>query len=172
MHQTFFPATQDRYKDTVRFVYKDNPLIEIHPWAMRAAVDANCLAALSGQVYWNYVDYLHSHGQEITGENRDNAKSFAALDRIARQQATLAKLDAAKLDACLAKQDESLVRASMKEADTLKVDGAPAIFVNGERIGGAVPEAQLWIVIDRALRDAGVALPAKTPPTQPTGAAQ
>ena len=45
MHQTLFPATLDRYKDKVRFVYKDNPLSEIHPWAMRAAVDANCLAS-------------------------------------------------------------------------------------------------------------------------------
>ena len=45
MHQALFPATLNRYKDKVRFVYKDNPLMEIHPWALRAAVDANCLAA-------------------------------------------------------------------------------------------------------------------------------
>ena len=92
----------------------------MHPWAMHAAVDANCLAAQSGDVYWTYVDYLHAHGQEINGEDRDHAKSFAALDRIARQEATLGKLDAAKLDACLAKQDETQVRASMKEAESLR----------------------------------------------------
>src|ERR1035438_7997886 len=44
------------------------------------------------------------------------AKSFDALDRIPRQQATLAKLDSGKLDGCLAKQDESEVRASLREA--------------------------------------------------------
>ena len=32
-------------------------------------------------------------GQEVTGEDRDLRKSFAALDRIARQEATLGKLD-------------------------------------------------------------------------------
>ncbi len=71
MHQELFPATLEHYKDLVRFVYKDDPLTELHPWAMHAAVDANCLAAQSGEVYWTYVDYLHSHGQEITGQDRD-----------------------------------------------------------------------------------------------------
>jgi protein-disulfide isomerase len=101
----------------------------------------------------------------VTGEERDNARSFAALDRIARQQATLGKLDAAKLDVCIAKQDESQVRASMKEADALRIDGAPALFIDGERIPGAVPQEVLWVVIDRALRADGV-----TPPPSPASA--
>jgi protein-disulfide isomerase len=159
MHQTLFPATLERYADKVRFIYKDNPLSEIHPWAMRAAVDANCLGVESETVYWAYVDYIHSHGQEVNGENRDTAKSFAALDRIARQEATLAKLDLGKLDACLAKQDQTQVKASMKEADLLRIESAPAVFVNGERIEGALPQEQVWVVIDRALRAAGVEPP-------------
>jgi len=170
MHQTLFPATLERYKDKVRFIYKDNPLAEIHPWAVHAAVDANCLAAQRGDVYWSYVDYLHSHGQEIDGENRDSAKNFATLDRIARQFATLAKLDIAALESCLGKQDETQVRASMKEAEALKIEGAPSVFVDGERIDGAVPQAQVWLVIDRALRAAGVeppASPAQPLPAQP-----
>jgi protein-disulfide isomerase len=168
MHQELFPATEERYKDKVRFVYKDNPLSEIHPWAMRAAVDANCLGAQSGEVYWTFVDYIHSHGQEVSGEDRNPAKSSAALDRIARQEATVGKLDTGKLDACLARQDESPVRASVAEAEELGADGAPTLFVEGERITGWVPEAQLWTVIDRALRAAGEEPPA--PQTQPVAA--
>ncbi len=176
MHQSLFPSTLDRYKDKVRFIYKDDPLTELHPWAMRAAVDANCLAAQSGDVYWTYVDYLHAHGQDVNGEDRNPAKSFATLDRIARQQAILGKLDAVKLDACLAKQDESQVRASAKEAESLKVEGTPALFVEGERIDGAIPEAKVWQVIDRALRAAGEEppppTPAPIPPAPPTGTAK
>jgi protein-disulfide isomerase len=163
MHQSLFPTTLERYKDKVRFVYKDDPLTELHPWAMHAAVDANCLAAQDATVYWTYVDYIHSHGQEINGQDRNVEKSVAALDRVARQEATIAKLDGGKLDACLAKQDESQVRASAKEADTLGVSGTPAIFVEGERIDGAVPEERLWLVIDRALRAAGVEPPPPAP---------
>jgi protein-disulfide isomerase len=170
MHQALFPSTLDRYKDKVRFVYKDYPLSDMHPWAMHAAVDANCLAAQNPEVYWTYVDYLHAHGQEVNGEDRDINKSFAALDRIARQEGTLAKLDSTKLDACLAKQDETQVRASMKEGDKLGLDSTPSLFVDGERIVGAIPEDQVWIVIDRALRAAGEqppAMPASPAPAQP-----
>jgi len=167
MHLSLFPDSLVRYKDKVRFVYKDDPLTELHPWAMHAAVNANCLAAQSGDVYWTYVDYLHAHGQEISGQDRDPAKSFDALNRIARQEATLAKFDQGqltKLDGCLAAQDESKVRASAREAESLKIEGTPALFVDGERIDGAVPEEQLWLVIDRALRAAGIDPPVVAAP--------
>jgi protein-disulfide isomerase len=162
MHQTLFPSTLEHYKDTVRFIYMDNPLLEIHPWAMHAAINANCLAAQSTPAYWAYVDYIHSHGQEISGEDRTMAKSFDVLNRIARQQAILDKLDSASLDACITRQDETPVRNAMKIAESLRIEGAPALFVEGERISGALPQDQLWIVIDRALRAAGVKQPAST----------
>ncbi len=165
MHQELFPATLAHYKDLVRFVYKDDPLTELHPWAMHAAVNANCLAAQSGDVYWTYVDYLHAHAEEVTGQDRDLAKSFAALDRIARQEATLGKLDEARLDACIAKQDETQVQASVKLAADLGIDGTPAVYVNGERVnGGAVPQNELWMAIDRAVRAAGEQPPAMAAP--------
>ena len=165
MHSSLFPETMDRYKDKVRFIYKDDPLTELHPWAMHAAVDANCIATQSSETYWKFVDYVHAHGQEVTGEDRNQQKSYSALDRIAREEATLAKLDGAKLDACLAKQDETQVKASAKEAETLGIDGTPALFVDGERINGALPTQQVWVVIDRALRAAGIEPP---PPPAPT----
>lgn len=123
MHQTLFPATEERYKGLVRFIYMDNPLEEIHPWAVHAAVNANCLGAQKSEEYWTYVDYIHSHGQEVNGEERSIAKSFDALNRIARQMATLDKLDSSLLDACLARQDETAVRNSMKMALSLKIEG-------------------------------------------------
>lgn len=165
MHQQLFPATLDRYKDKVKFVYKDDPLTEIHPWAMHAAVDANCLAAQNGSAYWGYVDYLHAHGQEVTGEDRDAKKSNAALDKIAREQGKIFSLDAATLDGCLAKQDETTIRASMKEAESLGVEGTPYLFIDGEHINGALPVEQVWMVIDRALRAAG-----EEPPAPPSAA--
>ena len=171
MHQELFPSTFERYKNQVRFVYKDFPLTDLHPWAMHAAVDADCLAAQNGTVYWTYVDYLHTHGDEVTGEKLDLAKSFADLDRIARDEGTVAKLDSAKLDACIARQDESTVQASLKEADQLGLQGAPALFVNGERIDGAVPENQVWDVIDRALRAEGETPPPPPAPEPPKQAA-
>jgi protein-disulfide isomerase len=173
MHQELFPETLARYKDQVRFVYKDDPLTDLHPWAMHAAVNANCLAAQSADVYWTYVDYLHGHGEEISGPDRNPQKSFEALDRIARQEAILGKLDTAKLDACLAKQDETQIKASLKEAEALGLEGTPELFVDGERVNGAVPKDQLWAAIDRALRAHGEQPPPEPAPDapQPAGAA-
>jgi len=172
MHAQLFPDTIDRYKDKIKIVYKDYPLTEIHPWALRAAIDANCLAAQNPTAYWNYVDYLHRHGDDITGPQRDPAKSAAALDKLARDEGQRSRLDAGKLDACLAKQDDSVVRASMKEGDKLGVDGTPTLFINGERLSGALPESQVWLAIDRALRAEGVTPPAEpNPPSSASGAA-
>jgi len=168
MHQTLFPDTLNRYKDKVRFVYKDFPLEEIHPWAKHGAIDANCLAAQNSAVYWNYVDYLHAHRTEIDNGDHDLQKSFGNLDRIAKQEGTLGKLDGAKLNDCITKQDESQVKASTKEAEDLGIDGTPALFIEGERLNGFLQEDKLWIVIDRALRAAGEEPP---PPSQPPPAA-
>jgi protein-disulfide isomerase len=173
MHAQLFPDTLDRYKNQIKVVYKDYPLIEIHPWALRAAVDANCLAAQNPSAYWNYVDYLHTHGDDITGPQRDAAKSAATLDKLARDEGQRSKLDSGKLDACLAKQDDSAVRASLKEGDTLGVDGTPTLFINGERLSGALPESQVWLAIDRALKAEGITPPPPAqpnPPSQPAGA--
>lgn len=162
MHQLFFPLTQERYKDMVRFVYKDDPLTEIHPWAMHAAINANCLGKQKPESYWGFVDYLHSHGQEVDGEKRDLKNSFATLDHIAMRQAGEAKLDVNTVQACINKQDETEINASRREAEALGVDGTPSVFINGEHLAGLVSPEQLWMVIDRALRAEGI-----TPPPMP-----
>jgi protein-disulfide isomerase len=157
--------TLDHYKGLVKIVYKDFPLQEIHPWAMHAAVDANCLAGLSAPAYWAYVDYLHSHADDISGAQHDPAKSFTALDNIAGTMGTQNKVDGAKLAACLKKQDESVVRSSLKLGDTLGIEGTPQVFVNGERLpSGARPVEELWPAIDRALKAQGIQPPPETPP--------
>lgn len=167
MHQELFPGTLDRYKDKVRFIYKDYPLESIHPWAVHAAIDANCLFAQNNDSYWKFVDYVHAHPQEMKSDDQNIGYAFLALDRITRQHGTLDKLDMNALNSCIEKQDDKEVRASMKEGEGLNLEGAPALFVDGEKINGAIPTEQVWLVIDRALRSAGVQVPAATPAALP-----
>jgi len=166
MNQQLFPAALIRYGDEVRFIYKDNPIVEMHPWALHAAVDAACLAGENAAAYWSYVDEVHAHGQEVSGRNRDLEQSFAVLDRMAAEEAQKAKVDANALEACLKKQDEAPVRQSMKEAKGLGLDFTPALFVNGEEVRGFSTLDDLWGVIDRALRESG-ARPRKVGAPQP-----
>lgn len=163
MHAVFFPDTLEHYKGLVKFAYLDYPLVEIHPWAMHAAVDANCLAAQNATAYWNYVDYLHTHGEDVSGPTHDAAKSAAMLDKLASQEGTREHLDATQLSACVAKQDDHTIIAEMRAGDRAGVNATPTFFVNGERWAGQLGEHQLWIMIDRALREQGIAPPAETP---------
>jgi protein-disulfide isomerase len=151
MYTTLFNGMLKSYGDKIKIVYKDYPLTQIHPWAMHAAVDANCLAEQSSAAYWDFSDYVHANQREIGGKSRQ--ESFTNLDSLTAQQGKKYNVDVPKLDACVKKQDESKVRASMAEADKLNVEATPTLFVNGERISGAIPEAELREVLDRVLAD-------------------
>jgi len=166
MHAQLFPALIDRYKDQVRIVYRDFPLDQ-HPWAMRAAIDANCLAAQSHTGYWNMVDHIHSHAAELGGDPKSLAKANEALDTLAREEGTRQKVDATALNACIAKQDDTAVKASIKEAEALGVEATPALFINGEKLEGALPLEYVYRMIDNALTASG-----QTPPPPPPQAPQ
>jgi protein-disulfide isomerase len=163
MHQTLFPELLKEYGDRVQFIYKDFPLTEIHPWATRAAVDANCLASQSGDAYWDFADYVHANQAEINKEkNRDS--QFSAVDRLALTQGQKHGLDSTKLQACVKAQQDDKVKASIKEGEALGVDATPTLFVNGEKVDGALGISEIRAVLDRALQQAGVPAPA-----HPTG---
>jgi len=158
MHAALFAQVFKDYADRVKVVYKDYPLLEIHPWAMRAAVDGNCLGEQNAPAYWDFADYVHANQKEVSGKSR--ADAFANLDNAAKEQAQKHQLDQEKLMACVQKQDEAAVRASMSEGDKLGVDSTPTLFINGERFTGLLPEQELRAVLDRALSDNGQAPPA------------
>jgi len=158
MHTTIFPGLFKDYGDRVLFIYKDYPLEEIHPWAVHAAVNANCLGAQSSDAYWDYADYLHAN-QHAIGEVKSHDGQHAELDKLATLQAEKHNLDVPKLQACVKAQDEKAVRASMREGDTVGVDATPTMFVNGQKLDGAVPAEAVRLALDQALKDAGVAPP-------------
>jgi protein-disulfide isomerase len=162
MNAELFPALMQRYKNQVRFVYKDFPL-SIHPWAKRAAIDVDCMAAQSPTGYWNLVDYIHAHAAEMGGPERSIAKAYATLDSLTRDEGKRQKVNADVLDACIAKQDDTAVKASIEEGDDLGVDSTPMLFVNGEKFtGGALPMKYIYQMIDDALIASG-----QTPPPLP-----
>jgi protein-disulfide isomerase len=158
MHSTLFPGLFKEYGDRVLFIYKDYPLEEIHPWAVHAAVDANCLAAQNTDAYWDYADYLHGNQRSISGVKGGDGQN-AELDKLATLQAQKHNLDLPKMQACVKAQDDKAVRASMREGEAVGVDATPAMFVNGQKLDGAVPADEIRLALDRALQEVGVAPP-------------
>jgi protein-disulfide isomerase len=158
MHQTLFPQLLKEYGDRVAFIYKDFPLAEIHPWAIHAAVDANCLSSQNNDAYWDFADYIHSNQTEVNSEKSRDGQ-FGALDRLAMVQGQKHSVDGAKLQSCMKAQKDEAVKASVKEGSTLGVEATPTMFVNGEKIDGAMPISDIRAALDRALQQAGVAPP-------------
>lgn len=165
LHGSLFPLITERYGDKVHIEYRDFPLDQ-HPWAMRAAIDVNCLGAESPVGYWNAVDYIHAHAGDVGSDPKDAkaektvARAEQQLDGIVREEGTKQKVDMTKLNACLAKQDRTQVDASKQLAESLNLSSTPTLFINGDKVDGAVPVEFVFGVIDTALRAEGVTPPA------------
>ena len=166
MHAEIFPAITERYGKQVRIVYRDFPLDQ-HPWAMRAAVDANCLGAQSNDGYWKMVDYIHGHAGEFGGPDKSLEKANTSLDQLAHDDGKLAGVDLSRLDACVKKQDDGLIKQSVKLGEDLGIAATPVLFINGEKLEGAYPLEDVFRMIDGALVASGQTPP---PPYKPAAA--
>jgi protein-disulfide isomerase len=162
MHSTLFPEIFKEYGDRVLFIYKDYPLEEVHPWAIHAAVNANCLNAQSPDAYWDYADFLHSN-QNTFRSLKDRQAQYVELDKLALLTGQKRNLNESELQACIKAQDDKAVRTSMSEGDGIGVNATPTLFVNGAKLDGAVPAEEVRAALDQALKDAGVAPPEHKP---------
>jgi protein-disulfide isomerase len=168
MHTTLTQDILPQYHDKIRIVYKDYPL-PMHPWAKHAANDANCLAKESPASFWEFADYVHANQREITGD-KDMSKAFADLDRITLDLGKKNGADAAALQACVKNQPDTALKASMSEAESLGVEATPTMFINGQKLEGAVDAEDVKMVLNEQLKAAGVQPPADIKPGAPAPA--
>jgi protein-disulfide isomerase len=113
----------------VKFVSKSFPLVQIHPWALNAAIGAQCALNQSPQAYWQLHDALFDNQDVLSAENIwDKLISFA----------TKANIPAETFRACMVSPEaKAAVQAQIEEAQSLKVQSTPTVYVNGrESIGG------------------------------------
>ena len=64
MHARFLTMCSRNMATRVKVIYKDYPLVEIHPWAMHAAIDGNCLGEQNTPAYWDFADYIHANQKQ------------------------------------------------------------------------------------------------------------
>lgn len=166
MHATLMSEILPEYKDKIKIVYKDYPLSSIHPWAEHAANNANCLAAQSPAAYWQLADYLHGNQHAIPTSRQDPQASFGALDQQTLDIGKKNGVDVTKLQACLKSPPEGIVKASVAEGDKLGVSATPTVFINGERLEGALDADAVRAALNEQLLAVGVQ-PPPPPPTPP-----
>jgi protein-disulfide isomerase len=143
--ETFEKEVYPQYKDKVRFVFKQMPLSQIHPWAEDAALATECALLQGNDQFWKLYDGLFGQQRQITKDN-----VTAKVEEIA----TTAGLDVPALKDCLAgKKTLDAVKADQAEAASVGVNSTPTFFVNGRRVQGAQADA-LKQAIDQALAGA------------------
>ncbi|HEV2615667.1 MAG TPA: thioredoxin domain-containing protein, partial [Candidatus Acidoferrales bacterium] len=113
----------------VRFVYKNFPLTEIHPWSMTAAIAGRCAFQSSPDAFWKIHNQLFDNQDAITADNAwDEVTDFA----------TSAGISADAFHACMATPEaKAKVEADLAEGKSLAVASTPTLFINGRpMIGG------------------------------------
>lgn len=113
----------------VRFVFQQFPLpASLHPWAMKAALYADCAGQMNKDNFWKYVDSIF--------ENQGGIALATADDKL-KELATGAGYDAQKISACAASPEaEGRVKKSLDLGQSLNVAQTPTVFVNGRAVLG------------------------------------
>jgi protein-disulfide isomerase len=127
---------QTTYGDRVRIAWKHQPL-PFHPNALPAAEAAE--AAREQGKFWEMHDALFENQQALSPETYEKLARKLGLN----VQAFKASLASGKAKARIS-QDQAL-------AAQIGANGTPTMFVNGEKVEGAVPFENIKAVIDRAL---------------------
>jgi len=141
----------------VRFVFKDLPLAQIHPWAMTAALAGRCSFQQKPESFWRiHDDFFENQGLIGAADVWDKSLEFAGK----------AGLDQAALRSCMAAPEtKAIIESSLAEARALSIGNTPTTFINGRRVVG--PDGELfeqYMKYELAkLAPAAPARPAKNP---------
>jgi len=141
-YQTMEKDILKKYGKKVRFIFKHYPL-DFHPWAMSAAIAAECAALQKKDVFWKLYSNFFEKQTEI---NPDNIKS-KVMEWISKEG-----IDRGKFEKCYDNQEtKAKVEKDRQEGMSLGVTGTPGFFVNGIFLGGALPKEKFEEIIDYEL---------------------
>lgn len=136
-----------------RLIFQQFPLPEtLHPWAMKAALYADCAGQLDQKnkdVFWKYVDSVF--------ENQGSIAAPIADDKL-KDLATAAGLNGQRVADCSATLDtQARVKKSMALGASLEINETPTVFINGRRVLalGSIPYEQLKALVQFEIDYAG-----------------
>ncbi|HEV2425643.1 MAG TPA: thioredoxin domain-containing protein [Terriglobia bacterium] len=136
------PEVQDmlaRYGNRIRFVFRQYPLRDMHPYAETAAEASEC-AGVQGK-FWEAMRKFYAEQDDLTEP---------ALDRYASELG----LDTRQFDACLASGAvKARVQADVDDGRAVGVKGTPTFFV-GHKMFFTAPFAEIVQSVNQQLASA------------------
>jgi protein-disulfide isomerase len=134
----------DHYPETVRFVFRNFPIPQLHPHAEQAAEAAE--AAASQGMFWQMYELLLQTSSQLDTESLVSYAELLGLD-VARFSSDLASHAYA-----------ARIEADVQEGFRNGVNATPKFYVNGERIDGKFPLEGLVDAVRRAVTAAAANL--------------
>jgi protein-disulfide isomerase len=147
MQQFIQKSLLPQYAGRVRVVYKEFPLVSIHPWALTAAIAEQCGYEISPADFLPY--------RSLIFQNQNAIKPSTANQQLLDYGAQ-AGIDRQKLSGCISSR-ASLpdVRRDFLEGEKLSVSSTPTFFINGKMVTGSLPAQAFDAIVDQALAEAG-----------------
>ena len=134
-------AARAKYGTRIRFVFREFPVLAIHPQSEKAAEAAEC-AAEQGK-FWEAAEKFYAGQRDL---------SEPALERYAAELG----LDSNRFHQCLASGAQAArVRRDLDDGHALGVRGTPTFFVGRNMIEGPLQLAQFSQLIDQELAARG-----------------
>ncbi len=146
LHEFLEKRLLPKYPGKVRVVFKEFPLVNIHDWAMTAAIAGQCAYQIDPGAFLNYRSLIFRQQTLINASNsRDMLLSLAAQ----------AGIDSLKVASCLdSKATLPRVEQDIREGQQLGIASTPTSFVNGRMIVGIPSPETFYTAVDEALRSA------------------
>ncbi|MCB4767671.1 DsbA family protein [Ancylobacter sp. Lp-2] len=130
-------AVQQAMGMRLRFVFRNFPLVDMHPHALRAAEFAEA-AAIEGQ-FWAAHDLLYEHQNALDDESLIVYGDRLGLSRVGLLAAFEGSVDAK-------------IRTDFSGGVYGGVNGTPCLFINGARYDGPRDVDSLVAVLDQMAR--------------------
>jgi protein-disulfide isomerase len=135
-----------KYRNKVRIVYKEFPLVMIHDWTLTASVACECAYRINPRSYVPLRSMIYKNQRSITAANvRDLMLSYGeqvGLDRL-------------RFAACIdSKATLPHVEADFKDGEAVGITSTPTCFVNGKKVVGFTSPDDFYKMVDETLRAA------------------
>lgn len=132
-------ALAAEYGDRIHYVWRNFPIVSLHPQSIAAAEAAAC-ANEQGK-FWAYHDRLFQNQEQLTSESL-------------RAYALSVGVTLPAFDRCVSERRyQQFIRDDMADGQALGVRGTPTWFINGVKVEGTIPADNFRQVIEELLAE-------------------
>jgi protein-disulfide isomerase len=146
LHEFLEKELIPKYGNKVRVIFKEFPLVQIHDWALTAAIANECVYEIKPEAFAPYRSLIYQNQSSTNAANvRDALLDYADQVGVGR----------VRLAGCLdSKASLPRVDEGSREAKRLEIQSTPTCFINGRMLVGYPSAEAYYKAVDAALEEA------------------